>query len=425
MSRRLTAAILVTGSEILLGRTQDRNSGTLARSLDSHGIRLERIVAVDDREEHLRAALADLIAGGYDLIVTSGGLGPTHDDRTVAIVADVTGLALELDEAALAEITEIVTGYAALRGVPVEPLLPGAHKQAMRPAGAHVISPSGTAPGLIVPGQTTIVVLPGPPTELADVWRRALEHDAMSSLLGTQLERRVLRIWNTPESTVARTFDELGGDDHGTETSICATRLEVEVVIRFAPAARAAGTALADGLAAAFGDAVYAQDDLPVEVRVVQELDQRGLTIACAESCTAGMVAARLAGVPGASTVLRGGIVAYANDVKISQVGVPATTIAAHGAVSAEVALALAEGARQTLQSDIGIGVTGIAGPGGGTDEKPVGLVHIAVVGPNGTSQVMERRFPGDREAIRTNTALTGLHLVRLLLQDERLSAGV
>jgi len=423
VSRRLTAAILVTGSEILLGRTQDRNSGTLARSLDSHGIRLERIVAVDDREEHLRAALADLISGGYDLIVTSGGLGPTHDDRTVTIVAEVTGLALELDEAALVEITEIVTGYAALRGVPVEQLLPGARKQAMRPAGAHVISPAGTAPGLIVPGQTTIVVLPGPPTELADVWRRALEHDAMRSLLGTQLERRVLRIWNTPESTVARVFDELGGDSHGTETSICATRLEVEVVIRFAPAVRAAGTALADGLLDAFGDAVYAEDDLPVEARVVQGLQQRGLTVACAESCTAGMVAARFAAVPGASTVLRGGIVAYANDVKIEQVGVPSATITEHGAVSAEVALALAEGARKTLHSDVGIGITGVAGPGGGSDKKPVGLVYVAVVGPHGTSQVLERTFPGDREAVRTNSALTSLHLVRLLLQDERLSA--
>ena len=425
MSRRPTAAILVTGSEILLGRTQDRNSGTLARSLDANGIRVERIVAVDDREEHLRAALADLVNGGYDLIITSGGLGPTHDDRTVSIIADVTGLALQLDQDALAEITEIVTGYAAQRNVPVEQLLPGARKQAMVPVGAHVISPAGTAPGLIVPGPATIVVLPGPPTELAEVWRRALEHEAMSNLLGTQLERRVLRIWSTPESTVARVFEELGGDSHGTETSICATRLEVEVVIRFAPVARAAGMTLADGLVAAFGDAVYAEDDLPVEARVVQSLEQRGLTVACAESCTAGLVAARLAAVPGASNVLRGGIVAYANDVKIEQVGVPPATIAEHGAVSAEVALALAEGVRTALHSDVGIGVTGVAGPGGGSDQKPVGLVYVAVVGPHGTSQVLERTFPGDREAVRTNSALTSLHLVRLLLQDERLSADV
>jgi nicotinamide-nucleotide amidase len=137
------------------------------------------------------------------------------------------------------------------------------------------------------------------------------------------------------------------------------------------------------------------------------------------------MVAARLAAVPGASAVLRGGIVAYANDVKIAQVGVPAATIAEHGAVSAEVALALAEGVREVLQSDVGIGVTGVAGPGGGSDQKPVGLVYVAVVGPHGTQQVLERTFPGDREAVRMNSALSSLHLVRLLLQDERLSLDV
>ncbi len=416
MSRRRTAAILVTGSEILLGRTQDRNSGTLARSLDAHGVRLERIVAVDDREEHLRAALDALIAEGYDLICTSGGLGPTHDDRTVAIVADATGRELVLDQPTLAEITDIVTGYAAQRGVPVERLLPGARKQAMVPAGAHVLSPAGTAPGVIVPGTTTIVVLPGPPTELADVWARALAHPALAELLSAQLERRILRIWSTPESTVARTFELLGGDDHGTETSICATRLEVEVVVRFPADAREAGNRLADGLVAEFGDAVYAQDDRTVEQRVVETLIERGLTIGTAESCTAGMIAARLGAVAGASATLRGGIVAYANDVKTDQVGVPAALIAEHGAVSPQVAIALAEGVRARLGCDVGIGVTGIAGPDGGTAHKPVGLVHIAVAGPDGALEELERRFPGDRGAVRDSSATAALHLVRLLL---------
>ena len=423
MSRRRTAAVLVTGSEILLGRTQDRNSGTLARSLDAHGIRLERVVAVDDREEHLRAALDGLLADGYDLVCTSGGLGPTHDDRTVAIVAEATGHALVLDEPVLAEITEIVTGYAAQRGVPVERLLPGARKQAMVPEGAHVLSPSGTAPGVIVPGATTVVVLPGPPTELAAVWGRALAHPALAEILGAQLERRILRIWSTPESTVARVFDQLGGDEYGTETSICATRLEVEVVVRFPPDARAAGNRLADGLVAEFGDAVYAQDDRTVEQRVVETLIDRGLTIGTAESCTAGMIVARLGGVDGASATLRGGIVAYANDVKSEHAGVPAELIAQHGAVSAEVAVALAEGARANLGCDVGIGVTGIAGPTGGSVDKPVGLVHLAVVGPHGTRQTLERRFPGDREAVRTNSATAALHLVRLLLADDAVRA--
>ncbi|MDP4667414.1 MAG: nicotinamide-nucleotide amidohydrolase family protein [Gaiellales bacterium] len=422
MTVRRTAAILVTGSEILLGRTQDRNSGTLARSLDAHGVRLERIVTVDDREEHLRAALDGLLAEGHDLIITSGGLGPTHDDRTVAIVAEATGRALVLDEPVLAEITAIVTGYAAQRGVPVERLLPGAIKQSMVPAGAHVLSPAGTAPGVIVPGATTVVVLPGPPTELAEVWAAALVHPVLADLISAQLERRILRIWSTPESTVARAFEALGGDDHGTETSICATRLEVEVVVRFPPEARVAGNRLADGLVEEFGAAVYAEDDLTIEARVVAALCERGLTSGTAESCTAGMIAARLGNVPGASATLRGGFVAYANDVKTAQVGVPAELIERHGAVSAEVARALAEGVRERLGCDVGIGVTGVAGPGGGSEAKPVGLVHIAVVGPHGLGEALERRFPGDREAVRTNTATAALHLVRLLLQ--RLPAG-
>ena len=417
MTVRRTAAILVTGSEILLGRTQDRNSGTLARSLDAHGVRLERIVTVDDREEHLRAALDGLLAEGHDLIITSGGLGPTHDDRTVAIVAEATGRALVLDEPVLAEITAIVTGYAAQRGVPVERLLPGAIKQSMVPAGAHVLSPAGTAPGVIVPGATTVVVLPGPPAELAEVWAAALVHPVLADLISAQLERRILRIWSTPESTVARAFEALGGDDHGTETSICATRLEVEVVVRFPPEARVAGNRLADGLVEEFGAAVYAEDDLTIEARVVAALCERGLTSGTAESCTAGMIAARLGNVPGASATLRGGFVAYANDVKTAQVGVPAELIERHGAVSAEVARALAEGVRERLGCDVGIGVTGVAGPGGGSEAKPVGLVHIAVVGPHGLGEALERRFPGDREAVRTNTATAALHLVRLLLQ--------
>ena len=420
MTRRPTAAILVTGSEILLGRTQDRNSGTLARALDAHGIRLERVVAVDDREEHLRAALDGLLADGYDLICTSGGLGPTHDDRTVQIVAEATGRPLALDEPVLAEITEIVTGYAAQRGVPLERLLPGARKQAMVPEGAHVLSPAGTAPGVIVPGDTTIVVLPGPPTELADVWARALAHPALAHLVAEPTERRVLRFWSTPESTVARAWEQLGGDEHGTETSICATRLEVEMVIRFAPEAAEAAHRIADGLVAEFGDAVYAQDDRSVEQRVVDELIDRGLTIATAESCTAGMVAARLASVPGASATLQGGVVAYANAVKVAEADVPAGLIEAHGAVSPEVALALAEGVRARLGTDVGVGVTGIAGPDGGTPDKPVGLVHIAVVGPDGLQETLERRFPGDREAVRGNSATAALHLVRLLLAAAR-----
>ena len=421
MSERRTAAVLVTGSEILLGRTQDRNSGTLARSLDAHGIRLERVVAVDDRPDHLRRAIDGLLADGYDLICTSGGLGPTHDDRTVQVVAEALGRELVLDDDALQVITRIVEGYAAQRGVPVERLLPGARKQALVPVGAHVLEPSGTAPGLIVDaGATAIVVLPGPPTELAEVWARALAHPALASLLGAPAERRVVRVWATPESTVARIWEQLGGDEDGTETSICATRLEVEVTIRHTDATAAAAERLVDGLVRELGEAVYAQDDRSIEQRVVDDLADLGLTIATAESCTAGLAAARLADVPGASAVLLGGVVAYADAVKIADAGVPAELIAAHGAVSEQVAVALAEGVRARLGADVGVGITGIAGPGGATPAKPVGLVHLAAVGPGGALRHLERRFPGDREAVRAGSATAALHLVRLLLDDVR-----
>ncbi len=415
MSRMPRAAILVTGSEILLGRTLDRNSNMLAREFDRLGIRLERVVTVDDREEHLRAALDDLLASEYDLICTTGGLGPTHDDRTVAIVGAATGRPLERDPAIHAEILQIVEGYARQRGVPIDTLRPGADKQALIPDGARAVSPAGTAPGVIVPGPPVIVILPGPPAELAEVWERALQDPFLQPLVaGDRLGRHVLRVWNTPESSVARVFDALGGDRDGTETSICASRLEVEVVIRTPPTGVAHGRHLLEGLRDALGGAIYAEDARPLEERVVEILERRRWTIATGESCTAGLVAARIADVAGASAVLRGGTVAYANDVKVASLGVPATLLERHGAVSAEVAHALAEGARAQFGADVGVGVTGIAGPAGGSREKPVGLVHLCVVAPEGRVERMERRFPGRRDTVRQLSAAAALHLVRI-----------
>ena len=416
MNSQPRAAILVTGSEILLGRTLDRNSNTLARELDRLGIRLERVVTVDDREEHLRAALDELLAADFDLICTTGGLGPTHDDRTVAIVAAALGRALTRDPVAYDEIVQILEGYAVQRGVALETLLPGAEKQALIPEGAQAISPAGTAPGVIVPGTPLIVILPGPPAELAEVWARALRDPLLKPLTGgDRLDRTVLRVWNTPESTVARTFEALGGDQDGTETSICASRLEVEVVIRTPPQAIEHGRTLADGLRAALGTAIYAEDPRPIEERVVGLLEERGWTIGTGESCTAGLVAARIADVAGASAVLRGGTVAYANDVKVTALGVPEDLLAQHGAVSAQVAEALAEGARRTFGTDVGVGVTGIAGPGGGSAEQPVGLVQPCVVAPDGRIERMERRFPGQRDTVRQLSAAAALHLVRIV----------
>jgi nicotinamide-nucleotide amidase len=408
------AAVLVTGSEILLGRTTDTNSGWIARELDRHGVRLERIVSVDDDEASLRDGLRGLLAEGVDLVVTSGGLGPTHDDRTVAIVAEVTGRELIVDEPTLEKIDRIVAEFARARGIDAAQFARGNRKQAEIPVGADVLDPVGTAPGVIVPhGDQVILILPGPPVELQRMWAMAIERPLVAPIVTrAATPRRVLRIYGTPESQVGDIFEELGGDSHGTETTICASRAEIEVVIRFPPDARAAGDALADGFRERLGRAVFAEGEAKLEQIVLDLLRGRGLTLATAESCTAGLVASRLATVPGASDVLVGGVVAYADEVKREVLGVPAAVIERHGAVSPECAAAMAEGARRVTGADIAVSVTGIAGPGGGTPAKPVGLVYLHASGP-GFEREREVRFSGPRENVREWSATAALHLVR------------
>ncbi len=412
------AAILVTGSEILLGRTVDTNSSFIARELDRHGIRVIRTVAVDDHPTSIGDGLRDLLASGADLVVTSGGLGPTHDDVTMACVAEAAGLPVALDERVLARIEQKVAAFAASRGTDPAAYDRGNRKQATVPVGAEVLGPVGTAPGAIVPaGSQRIVVLPGPPAELAQMWPEVVASPLLASLLGGAQPRRVLRLYGVPESEVGDVFADLGGDADGTETTICASRAEIEIVIRHRPDAAAAAAHLADGFRERFGRSLFAEGPERLEEIVLHALRGRSWTLAVAESCTAGLVAARLAEVPGASTVLLGGVIAYADDVKRDVLRVPAATLRDHGAVSAESARAMAEGARRLLGSDVAVAVTGIAGPGGGSDTKPVGLVHVHVAGP-GVERALERRWPGTRAAVRDWSATSALHLVRLLVRD-------
>jgi nicotinamide-nucleotide amidase len=417
VTARVRAAVLVTGSEILLGRITDLNSGFLARALEAHGVRVERFLAVDDAQESLESGLRTLLAGGVDLVVTSGGLGPTHDDRTVAAVAAVTGRPLELSGPTLARIDEIVAEFARARGVDVADFAEGNRKQALVPAGADVLEPIGTAPGVVVAhGEQRIVVLPGPPVELARMWANAEGHPLVAPLLARGRQpRRVLRLYGAPESTIADAFADLGGDAGGTETTICATRGEIEVVIRYDEGATDAATRLADGLRERFGSRLYAEGETRLEELVLELLRGRGLTLATAESCTAGLVASRLASVAGASDVLVGGVVAYANELKHDLLGVSEEILARHGAVSPECARAMAEGARARTGADVAVSVTGVAGPGGGTPEKPVGLVYLHVSAP-GSERGAERRFPGPRENVRDWSATAALHLVRVVV---------
>jgi nicotinamide-nucleotide amidase len=279
-----------------------------------------------------------------------------------------------------------------------------------------VLEPVGTAPGLVVPpadgsSGPTVVVLPGPPRELQPLWRAATQTEAFARAVAGRAvyEQRMLRLYGLPESQIAETLRaaEASGVDLGLiEVTTCMRRAEIEVVSRYHP------------------DTLYSEDGTSVDDQLAALLLAQGLSVAVAESCTGGLVAARLTERPGSSAYVLGGIVAYSNEVKESAVGVPHATLVDFGAVSGETALALADGARERLSADVAIGVTGIAGPGSGTAEKPVGLVWVAVSSHEGARIVRQTRVPGGRADIRERTTTLALHLLRRLLLGESDDAG-
>jgi nicotinamide-nucleotide amidase len=413
---RPRAVLVVTGSELVRGERTDLNGPFLARELLSLGIEPARILIVGDAEQELEAALRTGLDA--DLCVTSGGLGPTHDDRTVELVARAAGVQLELREDLRAEIEGVSRSVAERLRRPYADFEEGVSKQATLPMGAISLGLAGTAPGSVLDtGRAVVVVLPGPPMELQRLWPRALETDAVRRVLDRARppQRRILRFFGASESAIARALREAGGERDGVEATICARDFEIHVDLVIAPGADALADELERALVAPVEEYLFSRDERPVEEVVLDLCRARGLTLATAESCTGGMVAARLTGIPGSSEVFRGAIVAYANGVKQAELGVPPEVLETHGAVSAEAALAMAEGARERLGVDVAVSVTGIAGPDGGTPEKPVGLVHYAAVGPESTL-VHEFSVPGDRDAIRSRSTVMALHLVRRLL---------
>jgi nicotinamide-nucleotide amidase len=250
------------------------------------------------------------------------------------------------------------------------------------------------------------------------MWPLLEQHPAAAALhAGERLERSLLRVYGIGESVVAHAFDEAGGDAHGTTTTICARRAEVEVLVRAPASGRAAREALAQGLRERLGEGLFSEDERPLEELVLDAARARGITIATAESCTAGLVAARLTEVAGSSDVVLGGIVAYANEVKQGLLGVPEAVLAAHGAVSAECAAAMARGARVATGAGLALSTTGIAGPGGGTAEKPVGLVYVHCDSSAGTV-ARKLQLPGDRASVRDSTSTAALHMALGLLRD-------
>jgi competence/damage-inducible protein CinA-like protein len=298
----------------------------------------------------------------------------------------------------------------------------GVTKQATIPEGADVIGVAGTAPGLVVAADGCVfVVLPGPPSELRRLWPAAVASAPLRAVLdGTRPPgRRVLRFFGVSESAVARALADAGGDGDGVEATICARDFEIHVDLVVEPGAETHGDVLAAALRTPLERFLFSEDERPIAEIVLELCRARGLRLATAESCTGGMVAARLTDVPGSSDVVLGGVVAYANEVKTAELGVAEALLTAHGAVSAEVAAAMATGVRSRLGADVGISVTGVAGPGGGTDEKPVGLVHFHVSSPDG-EKGRQFSLPGDRETIRARATVAALHLARTVLTRRR-----
>jgi nicotinamide-nucleotide amidase len=417
---RPRAAIVVTGSELVRGERTDRNGPFYAREALSLGLVPERILIVGDDPADLEAALR--AATEADVCLVSGGLGPTHDDRTVELVAQVAGVSLRVDEQLEHEIEAVSRSIAERLGRPYTDFAAGVTKQATVPDGAEVIGVAGTAPGLVVQGESCVyVVLPGPPGELRRLWPAAVASDALGAVLRrtTPPGRHVLRFFGASESAVAKALADAGGDGDGVEATICARDFEIHVDLVVEPGAEARGETLAEALRAPLERHLFSEDERPVAELVLDLCRERGFRLATAESCTGGLVAARLSDVPGASDVLAGGIVSYANDVKIAELGVPEELIAERGAVSAEVAEAMAAGVCERLGVEVGIAVTGVAGPGGGTPEKPVGLVYFHVSTPDG-DEARSFSLPGDRATIRSRATVSALHLARRVLTRSR-----
>ena len=410
----------MTGSELVRGERQDRNGPFLAAEALRLGLEPERITIVGDRPDDIDRALTH--AFDADLCLVSGGLGPTHDDRTVELVARVAGRELVVDEELEREIEAVSRMIAERLRRPYTEFATGVRKQATLPEGALSLGLAGTAPGIVLEANgCVVVVLPGPPRELRRLWPRALESEPVRRVLerAPGRSRKTLRFFGTPESAVAKALADAGGDGNGVEVTICAREFEIHVDLVVEPGAEPRASELVDALRDGLGRYLFSEDERSIAEIVLDLARERGLTLATAESCTGGLVAARLTSVPGSSDVFRGGVVAYSNDVKERELGVAASVLEEHGAVSAETAKAMAEGARVRLGVDLAVAVTGVAGPGGGTEDKPVGLVYVHAAGPDG-EEARRSDLPGDREMVRGRAAAAALHLVRRVLTQNR-----
>ncbi len=416
------AGIVVTGTEVLTGRVQDRNGPWIADRLLELGVELAHITICGDRPDDIEAQLRFMADQGVDLIVTSGGLGPTADDMTVEVVARFCSRELVLDDELEGKIANILKKLMAhFNPDNFDAVLAANRKQAMIPAGAQVLDPVGTAPGVVVPGKPTVVVLPGPPRELQPMWLKALETPAAQQAIAgrTIYRQETIRMFGLPESGLAETLREAEASVPGfdsLEITTCLRRGEIEMVTRYEPDAAQVYDHLTQLLRDKHGEQVYSEDGSQVDDQVARLLT--GRRIATAESCTAGLLAARLTDRPGSSDYVMGGVVSYSNEAKQQLLGVDPVLIEANGAVSEQVAEAMAVGALQRFGADTAVAITGIAGPGGGTAEKPVGTVCFTVKLADGPTITRTMRLPGNRSDVRERSTTLAMHLLRRTLSE-------
>ncbi len=417
------AGIVVTGTEVLTGRIADRNGPWISERLAELGVDVAHILVVGDRPDDLEAALRFMASEGMDLVVTSGGLGPTADDLTAEVVARFAGCELVLDEETEEKIATILRNFARRFDFDEEAVREANRKQAMIPEGAIALDPVGTAPGLVVPADgRVVVVLPGPPRELQPMWPAALESEPLRQLLerASPLHGYTLRMFGVPESEIAKSLREI--EEGGValpevEITTCLRRGEIEIDVRYRDEAVGTAEAVRTGLADRHPRHLFSLDGETIDSQVAQLL--RGRRLGLAESCSGGLLAARITNLPGASAYFAGGVVSYSNEAKASLLGVDPALIEAKGAVSPDVAEAMALGALERFGADVAVSVTGIAGPEGGSEEKPVGYVCFNARLADGTAIAREPVIPGGRADIRERSALVGMHLLRILLGDE------
>jgi len=425
VSSPLRAAVIVTGTEVLSDQIKDSNGPWLSRQLVDLGVHLVSITVVGDRPSDIKAALKSATAQEIDLVVTTGGLGPTEDDLTMRTVADFCQLPMQLDHQLQRNIEEILAPLAAkYPNLATEAVKAGIDKQAHIISGSKTLKPVGTAPGAIVPAldsnRPLIVILPGPPAELIPMWQAAITTDPLADLLtkGTDYRTEIIRMYEVPEPELAEFLREIESKINLSplEITTCLRKGEIEVMTRYEHQSQELYSQLTAEFQNKFQEKIFSWDKQTIDDHLAKLLEESNSTVAVAESCTAGMLAARLADRPGASNYFKGGLVTYDNTAKTELAGVDPFLIERFGAVSVEVAALLADGAIDRFHADYGIGITGIAGPDGGSEEKPVGRVCISVASKTAERVTQSYDFPGSRTVVRERSTARALQMLHKLI---------